>query len=86
MSSYIGSQELPLSPYASKVAISRSNGKVDISPHSSAFKIEKGSDHIDQLIELESGSVDLLPDGSEEQNNQVVRGLKSRHILSLIHI
>lgn len=85
MSSFIETQELPLSPYASKVAMSKSNTsknnvRVALSPHSSALKIEKTSDQIDHLIELESGSVELALDETDEEKHKVVRGLKSRHI------
>lgn len=64
----------------SKSNTSKNNVRVALSPHSSALKIEKASDQIDHLIELESGSVELALDDTDEEKNKVVRGLKSRHI------
>ncbi|SCU81051.1 LADA_0B10946g1_1 [Lachancea dasiensis] len=70
-------QELPLSPFASKVAVESLPSHANVGPiNSRRGEGEKSGDQIDQVLDLESGSVDHL----DQSGQHVVRNLKSRHI------
>ncbi|SCU80676.1 LADA_0B08922g1_1 [Lachancea dasiensis] len=72
-------QELPLSPYASKVAIENSLAQTKaVHGRQSGGELgEKNAIQIDQVVDIESASVEFSYD---DGNHSVVRKLKARHI------
>ncbi|SCV06242.1 LANO_0H25224g1_1 [Lachancea nothofagi CBS 11611] len=77
MANNLERQELPLSPYASKIIIDNLHSRQNnASPYSSNVKHEKQHDQIDHIVDLESSSVEQ----DEVDETKVVRRLKSRHI------
>ncbi|CAR23947.1 KLTH0F04048p [Lachancea thermotolerans CBS 6340] len=69
-------QELPLSPYASKVAIDNSHSRPNYGHSADSWNNEKSAYQVDQIIDVEDASMELI----EGQEHQVARKLKSRHI------